>query len=125
MSHRATDRAIQQRGLRPATKLVLWHLCDRHNPDHGCFPSQQMLAADVEMSRSTVNEHLTLLEQHGLIRRERRNDPSTRKQMSTCYLLGFEAGFEREPCPVSGHGNDPEPCPKNPESQIPCPESGH
>jgi hypothetical protein len=34
MSHRATNWAIQQRGLAPATKLVLWHLCDRHNPDY-------------------------------------------------------------------------------------------
>ncbi len=39
MSHRATNWAIQQRGLPPAAKLVLWHLCDRHNPDFGCFPS--------------------------------------------------------------------------------------
>jgi hypothetical protein len=31
--------------LMPATKLVLWHLCDRHNPDFGCFPSQDQLAA--------------------------------------------------------------------------------
>ena len=33
MSHAATNRAILQRGLKPATKIVLWFLCDRHNPD--------------------------------------------------------------------------------------------
>ena len=33
MSHKATVWAIQQRGLKPATKIVLWFLCDRHNPD--------------------------------------------------------------------------------------------
>jgi hypothetical protein len=123
VSHRATNWAILQRGLRPATKLVLWHLCDRHNPDHGCFPSQGMLAADVEMSRSALNEHLAILEREGLIRRERRIDPSTRKQMSTCYILGFETDFEREPCPDSGHGNGPEPCPENPESRVRNPDT--
>ena len=39
MSHAATNWAIQQRGLKPATKIVLWFLCDRHNPDFGCFPT--------------------------------------------------------------------------------------
>ena len=29
MSHKATVWAIQQRGLKPATKIVLWFLCDR------------------------------------------------------------------------------------------------
>ena len=40
MSHKATVWAIQQRGLKPATKIVLWFLCDRHNPDFGCFPTR-------------------------------------------------------------------------------------
>jgi len=43
MSHKATVWAIQQRGLKPATKIVLWFLCDRHNPDFGCFPTQARL----------------------------------------------------------------------------------
>ena len=46
MSHAATNWAIQQRGLKPATKIVLWHLCDRFNPDFGCFPTQERLAHD-------------------------------------------------------------------------------
>ena len=36
MSHKATLWAIEQRGLKPTTKIVLWHLCDRFNPDFGC-----------------------------------------------------------------------------------------
>ena len=63
MSHRATIWAIQQRGLKPATKIVLWFLCDRHNPDFGCFPTQARLAEDAEMSISALNEHLALLDQ--------------------------------------------------------------
>ena len=50
MSHKATVWAIQQRGLKPATKIVLWFLCDRHNPDFGCFPTQMRLAGPTPVS---------------------------------------------------------------------------
>ncbi|WP_210202660.1 helix-turn-helix domain-containing protein [Sinorhizobium sp. BJ1] len=62
MSHEATNWAINQRGIKPALKVVLWHLCDRYNPDMGCFSSQDTLAYDCEMARSTLNVHLTELE---------------------------------------------------------------
>lgn len=118
MSHKATNWAIQQRGLSPATKLVLWHLCDRHNPDFGCFPSQDQLAADAEISRASLNVHLEKLEIAGLIRRQRRVDEDTRKQKSTRYILGFEDDFGREPCPESGHGNGQKPCPDFAKSRV-------
>jgi DNA-binding MarR family transcriptional regulator len=105
VSHKATNWAIQQRGLSPVTKLVLWHLSDRHNPDYGCFPSQDQLAADVEISRASLNVHLEKLQAAGLIRRERRVDEATHRQKSTRYILGFEDDFHAEPCPESGHGN--------------------
>jgi DNA-binding transcriptional MocR family regulator len=116
MSHRATNWAIQQRGLAPATKLVLWHLCDRHNPDYGCFPSQDQLAADAEISRASLNTHLDKLEQAGLIRRERRHSEGAHRRQSTRYFLAFEPEFSAQaelplaaenrpdPCPESGHG---------------------
>ena len=75
MSHDATNWAIQQRGLKPTTKIVLWHLCDRFNPDYGCFPSQNRLAYDSEISRSTLNDHIGQLEAAGLLRRVPRIDP--------------------------------------------------
>lgn len=93
MSHAATNWAIQQRGLKPITKLLLWHLADRHNPDHGCFPEQSTLATDCEISRATVNRHLDNLEKRGLIRREPRIDPETNRQKSTRYHLGCEPSF--------------------------------
>ncbi|MFN3953373.1 MAG: helix-turn-helix domain-containing protein [Pararhodobacter sp.] len=108
MSHAATNWAIQQRGLKPTTKIVLWHLCDRFNPDYGCFPSQQQLAYDCEISRSTLNEHLAALEAAGLVRRIQRLHPGTKRQMPTRYILAFEPGFTLhapEPCPETGHGN--------------------
>lgn len=113
MSHKATLWAIEQRGLKPTTKIVLWHLCDRFNPDFGCFPSQARLAEDCEISRSTLNEHLDRLEAAKLLRRVPRVDPVTKRQMPTRYILGFEDGgipHDPEPCTESGHGDWPIPC---------------
>lgn len=129
MSHAATNWAILQRGLAPATKLVLWYLADRHNPDFGCFPHQAQLAHDCEMSRASVNRHLDELEARGLIRRERRLDPQTKRQRATRYFLAFEPGFALpeapdpapEPCLNSGHG----PGTEDEQAPDPCLNSGH
>ncbi len=104
MSHDATNWAIQRRGLKPATKIVLWHLCDRHNPDFGCFPTQARLAEDAEMSISALNAHLAKLEELRLIHRVRAHDPRTHKRQATRYILGFENGFPQEPTPETGDG---------------------
>ncbi len=86
MSHRATNWAIQQRGLPPATKLVLWHLCDRHNPDYGCFPSQESARCRCR-DLAGVAEHPSRPTGTGrLIRRERRLD-EIHRQKSTRYFL--------------------------------------
>ncbi len=137
MSHEATNWAIKQRGLKPTTKIVLWHLCDRFNPDYGCFPSQDRLAHDCEISRSTLNTHLRQLEAVGLLRRVRRINPTTRRQLPTRYILGVEPGFTPSygvPCPETGHGDigpgetvagtagSSVQAPSLPE---PCPEFGH
>jgi len=95
MSHAATNWAILQRGLKPTTKIVLWHLCDRYNPDFGCFPTQDRLAKDCEIGRATLNRHLEVLEDRRLIRRIRIIDSKTGQQRPTRYLLGFE--FETSP----------------------------
>jgi len=118
MSHHGTNWAIVQRGLKPTTKIVLWHLCDRHNPDYGCFPTQARLAHDCEISRSTLNLHLTRLESAGLLRRIARINPVSKRQMSTRYFLGFEDDFPTKP---GGKTPDPEVH----DAQKPCPESGH
>ena len=93
MSHKATNWAIEQRGLKPIAKVLLWRLADRHNPDYGCFPDQASLAHDCEISRASVNRYLNELEERGLIRREQRLHPDTKKQMTTRYVLAFEADF--------------------------------
>jgi hypothetical protein len=121
MSHKATVWAIQQRGLKPATKIVLWFLCDRHNPDFGCFPTQARLAEDAEMSISALNDHLTRLEDLRLIHRVRSHDPRTHKRQATRYILGFEDGFPQKPTPEAGHGS----CGTEDEQHVdPTPVSG-
>jgi hypothetical protein len=133
MSHKATLWAIEQRGLKPTTKIVLWHLCDRFNPDYGCFPSQARLAHDCEISRSTLNDHLDRLEEAKLLRRVPRVDPVTKRQMPTRYILGFEDGstpHDPEPCPESGHGSwlgssDDDSTSGTDNPDDPCPEAGH
>lgn len=94
MSHAATNWAIRMKGLKPATKVVLWHLADRHNGDTGrCDPSQQRLAEDAEMSRSSLNTHLSHLEKAGLIRRITSIDPKTKRQRPTSYELAMDVDF--------------------------------
>lgn len=88
MSHEATNWAIKQRGLKPATKILLWHLADCHNPEHGCFPSQSYLAEQCEMTDRTVREHLVKLETLGLI--ERLKVPCSHGYDRTYYVLNFD-----------------------------------
>jgi hypothetical protein len=123
MSHAATNWAIQQRGLKPTTKILLWHLCDRFNPDYGCFPSQVRLAHDCEIGRATLNRHLDDLEARGLIRRIRNVDLRTGQHRPTRYLLSFEPCFK----PPGPGGENPQEtgddAPFDPD--IPCPNLGH
>jgi len=104
MSHAATNWAIKQRGLKPATKIVLWFLCDRHNPDFGCFPTQARLAEEAEMSISALNDHLATLEKLGLIHRIRAHHPHSHRRLPTRYVLGFEQGFPQDPPLETGEG---------------------
>lgn len=88
MSHQATAWAIRQRGLKPAVKILLWHLADHHNPSFGCFPSQKRLAAECEISERTVGTHLRTLEDLGLIRRVKSR--ASGEFFRTEYELNFE-----------------------------------
>lgn len=96
MSHEATNWAIKQRGLKPAEKIILFCLADRHNPDYGCFPNQKRLAEDAEMGERTVRRHLDALEEKGLIERVRDNRQGG-AFASTRYILRFERQNDRRP----------------------------
>lgn len=126
MSHQATRWALRQRGLKPATKIVLFYLCDHHNDEKGCFPSQELLASECEMSRSTLNLHLAKLEGLGLIRRVSSIDERTKRQRPTRYVLQIDADVrvrksdrpasEKHTQPVSGKQADP--CPNTDRAHV-------
>lgn len=122
MSHEATNWAVKQKGLRPIAKIVLWHLADCHNPVNGCFPTQDYLATEAEVSRASVNRIMGELEKSGVIRREQQIDPETKRQLPTRYRLAFEKDFE--PLHVEGRVSEcdtaPEadPCLKNRQSRV-------
>lgn len=126
MSYEACGWALKQRGIRPVLKVVLWNLCDRYHPDNGCFPSQETLAEDCEVSRSALNTHLDDLEERGLIAREQRRKAGSNQQERTRYRFAFEPDFKpknaEKPCPENGHGavseNGAEPSPENGESRV-------
>jgi DNA-binding HxlR family transcriptional regulator len=130
MSIEATNWAFSQRGLKPAPKLVLVYLADCHNRQtKRCDPSQELLASECEMSRSTLNLHLKTLEEGGFIRRVQRSNARTKRQKSTLYVLGCdeekpqdvekavsEIGTRKKPKAVSE--KQPKPCPNNGQSRV-------
>ena len=123
MSELATDWAILQRGLHPAAKLVLWHLCNRHTLGSGCFPSEEQLTVDAEISRASLNIQLRRLEEAGLIRRLRRPGRGPTLWKSTRYILGFEADFPQKPSPDSGRLSGQKPSPDLAQTPTkPCPD---
>jgi DNA-binding HxlR family transcriptional regulator len=130
MSIEATNWAFSQRGLKPAPKLVLVYLADCHNRQtKRCDPSQELLASECEMSRSTLNLHLKTLEEGGFIRRVQRSNARTKRQKSTLYVLGCD---EDKPQDVEKAVSEirtrkkrkamsekqPKPCPKNGQSRV-------
>ena len=80
MSHQATAWAYGVMGLTPAQKLVLYHLANRCNEGHEgyerrsiCWPSLTRLETDCELSRRGLTQILRVLEEIGIIIRNRRH----------------------------------------------------
>lgn len=93
MSHKATYWAMKQRGISHAAKLVLLHLADCHNLNHGCFPHINTLADRYEMSRSTILRVLNELEGKIMVVRVKRMHGVTQRQLTNKYILGCDAEF--------------------------------
>ena len=76
MSHYMTALAMQQKGLKPATKIVLYWMADHHNSETGlCFPSLGILAEECEIDQQSVR-HICNLEGKGLLMRLQRKRKS-------------------------------------------------
>lgn len=96
MSHYMTALAMKQKGLKPATKIVLYWLADHHNGETGeCFPSIKRLADVCEMSRRSVEGHLDILETLGLIQRVNQYR-DTGGKTSNKYILGLSENLSEQ-----------------------------
>lgn len=107
MSHVATHwlATVPPTDLTHGEFRVLFHLCDCHNPAHGCFPKQSHLMEVTGLSKSGLNKALGSLAEKGLLERHTSRDPRTKRQKPTRYILGFELEEPQEPGPLSGPGN--------------------
>jgi len=75
----------------PARKLVLLKLADNANDEGMCFPSYDYIAEACEMSRRSAINHISDLEEMGLISKKiRRNTAS--KNSSNVYFLTLNNG---------------------------------
>ena len=99
---------MQQQGLKPATKIVLYWIADHHNESTGdCFPSITRLAELAEMSRRAVEGHIATLEQLNLVHRISRMRPNGSKT-SNVYQLNLikqDAQNLRMPPAESAHAH--------------------
>ena len=108
-----TALAMKQQGLRPATKVVLYWIADHHNSETGdCFPSINRLATLCEMSRRSVETHITALEDQGLLKRISQYRDTGGKTANS-YLLELTGTLEnsddaqnlRMVCEKAAHGD--------------------
>lgn len=90
--------------IKPTAWRILECLALYHRHDAGCYISQARVADESNVSRSTVNTHLAILERHGLIARERRGIPGRGVRQTTLYHFPFEPTFHRfmHPAAVDG-----------------------
>lgn len=86
MAYNTISWALEQRNLKPGAKLVLLHHANCRNQSTGqCNPSQKTLSRLCEMTVSSINNHLRVLVEHGLVERVRQFDKSTGAARSTQY----------------------------------------
>jgi hypothetical protein len=131
MSHKATNWAFQQVDISNSEWRVLAVLADCHNPEHGCFPSQEYILERMgwndekdkgNMSRSSLNVQLNSLEDRGLIKREIRVNKRTKRQESTIYILGCDANLGID---VDSRVQKLDMGAVSRKTPKPCPETGH
>lgn len=76
MSFQAMNWAVSVKTGSPTLKAVLMAVANYADVEDGtCFPSQQKLADELEVSSRTVMRALERLEEMGLIHRQRRHNP--------------------------------------------------
>ena len=106
MSHYMTALAMKQKGLKPATKIVLYWIADHHNGETGeCFPSLARLHKCCEMSVRSIQDQIAVLCEAGLITMvQRKRDNGS--QTSNAFILGF-SGVQDLPPPLAESATPP------------------
>ena len=66
----------QNEELSHRAKTVYMYLKDRSNADDTCWPSVRRIAADLKLSRRTVQRALADLERHGFLEHTHRRRPN-------------------------------------------------
>ena len=97
-----TALAMKQKGLKPATKIVLYWIADHHNGETGeCFPSHKRIADMAELSDRDVRRQINKLVDAGLVVIENRARGNG-SQTSNNYVLklGDETGRTIRPAPT-------------------------
>ena len=102
MSVQALSAAFALRGVSPAEKLVLLALANYADERFQCWPSQERLAEDTELSARTVWGALKRLAEAGILSREqrKRQDGTRTTDVVTLHLspLATAANATRNPC---------------------------
>jgi biotin operon repressor len=103
-----TALAMQQKGIKPATKIVLYWIADHHNSEtDACFPSLATLSDECEMSKRAVQAHIDTLSYAGLIERvERKRGNGSRT--SNGYRLNLtKQAWQNLPPPIAESARAP------------------
>mgnify|MGYP000333036355 CR=1 FL=1 len=108
MSHYMTALAMQQKGIKPATKIVLYWIADHHNSEtNACFPSLSTLADECEMSKRAVQDRIECLAQIGLIKKIERSRTNG-SQTSNGYSLNLtKQPWQNLPPPLAESASPP------------------
>lgn len=74
--------------ISPRDKAVYISLCIyMDNETRTCFPTHKKLEEDTGLSNSTIKRGIKSLVENGYIKKIKRVDPKTKKQMSNIYLI--------------------------------------
>lgn len=109
MSYQAQNWAVRITVGSATAKAILLLIANYADEAGSCFPSQDRLAKELELSERAVRDGLARLESMGIIRRERRHDPdgfrtSDRIHLNASYRKEMPVG--RRGLPEGGSGNE-------------------
>lgn len=97
MSIQAVAWAIKVKVGSPTKKAVLIVLCNYADQDGYCWPSQETIASDTELTDRSIRTALAALEEEGFIERSARpRRPDSTRQSDMIRIV-----FSRVPCPTT------------------------